>query len=178
MPPPRDAGSHGGRRPTMTRAMQSSVVLALTQVTFPLLCALHCWHLLSSWGPTAHHRTRARRLSASSAATQRDTAITGGPGPRQGRPGATDLLPARAPRPAPLRLPLPRQLPPGWKSLGASAPTPPPLNSQLRPGCFSFSVLLASNPSSSLKRNDLPNTSVPQDKSSRTQKQWRPQEVA
>lgn len=81
--------------------MQSSVVLAVAHVTFPALCSLHCWHLLASLGPTAHHRTRARRLSASSAAVQGDTAITGGPGPREGPISSRPRLHASAPPLAP-----------------------------------------------------------------------------
>lgn len=68
-PPPAPLAGRA-QAPTSTRAMQSSVVEAMAQVTFWPLCSLHCWHLLCSSGPTAHHTTRVHRAFTSSAAAQ------------------------------------------------------------------------------------------------------------
>lgn len=125
--------------------MQSSVVLAVAHVTFPALCSLHCWHLLASLGPTAHHRTRARRLSASSAAAQGDTAITGGPGPREGPISSRPTLHASAPPLAPPAAPTSEV----GESSGVGPHTPSaqlPAAAPSRCSSFSFSWLLIHPP--------------------------------
>lgn len=98
----------GARAPTRTRAMQSSPVGAETQVTFPRLARLHCWHLRSSSLPTAHQATRARLSATSAAAAHRDT---------QGHSGRGAQSLAGTPR---------RRPPPGSPELAAPCRSPPP----------------------------------------------------
>lgn len=81
----------------MTRAMQSSVLVAVAQVTFPELWLLHCWHLRCSSGPTAHHTTCSRRFSTSADAAQRDTMVNRSPESCEGHSHAADLDGATAP---------------------------------------------------------------------------------
>lgn len=101
-PPAGDTGSHLGWPPTRTRAMQSSVVVALAQATLPGLWLLHCWHLRSSAGPTAHHTTRVRLASTSAVAAGRDTAVNWGTEPCRGHPALpTSLGPGSTPRALP-----------------------------------------------------------------------------